>query len=985
MKKISKLIAIACLCVMALLPSMLSAYAATSVTGLTDTNIGVEYNVFEGTLTYNSSRKGNASGSWTASGTTISGDITPGYTYRSTIGFKRYYPDASARTELKLTNNSGEKAVLSFSYTNPSSGSISFSSNVVHDGSSASATLESDASIVVTITTASNPDNELNSTQHTKYKASATLSNVQLVSANRGLKIELATATNGSYSAAADGSAISVGATHEKPISTVYSFTAVPAANYQLEGWYFNGVKYSSTERIISDVTFGEDTKVEARFVIDPLLASAISGEGLDGEIEDFIQVDTVYYHNPAGSWHTTAGDIKTNNSYGPPYVFADPGWAMNSNGTGVVSSISGKMESDVQTEAGRCNAQAYVYSNIIRIKCLQNCKISFDAAMSVSHMTQEADFPTVGVYLYMWQTTYGTASPGDVAANGTAIINGVQASSGQHSTGYISLNEGDYLYLYANGFPVSSDMKYIVTAGTYDTINYSYSSTISNRTVSSANEMNTIEVGNYDNTGALLQSGSVRVDGIDNPLSSSNYTDTAQRDTEYTLAPGTAPAGYTFIGWQINDREPVYTSTECVYALDGDSVVKALYVPAMTITAGGANGYLDATYTFGNNTYTKENNPYYVARNADSTAFYKSLDAAFAGTDKIVLLASCTINGDMTIPAGKTLIIPYAHADDGISGENPDQTLAASGMYNYCTLRYNGNLTVDGTLLVNGLQTAAGAMGGMPVGGIGCLILGDSSVVTLNGQLYAFGHVRGGQINASSTATVHETMEAIDVRSVLVMNEIINAKGTYKVLPFTHMAVESIESSVTYNKGAKLKGHYSAYLQGTAIGSYGAANIIGADGAQCWLKIAEGSLTKYYDLSKNQSVYRIDQNSTVSTDGIECKFDYAYGSQSTSITLKSVEYFFPLNQNIAFEIAGTMNFNSDHKFLPGSRLVVTETGTCNINSGANIAMYRSNDYDNRAPGAGSDFMGYSQYGYPVYGAFYPLGGYAPAYGLDVI
>ena len=964
---------VALLCTLVLIPlTALPVQAATAVSGLTDSNIGLSYEITQGT-NGTGSKAGDADVSWTASGTSITGSITPGYNTRWVLA-TYYYPHQSANTKLTLVNNSDGERLLTFNYTTPGNGgSIDIAGADSWGSGSVTATLASGDSVIITITTAAATSSQKNSNNNGNYKTGVTLSNVLLSEITSEVNMTLtAPGTGGTYTAKAGGSAIAVGSTYAMAPETVYSFAATPAPNYQLEGWYFNGAKYGDTAETISNVTFALDTTVEARFMPDPLYSVTRTGEGLEEDLSAYIQVDSIYYHNVKGNRHTVAGNMEnpTNNSYGDPYYFPNSAWSVS--GSTIVSSASGTAQGDVQTEMGRSNARAFLYSDIIRIKCLQNCIISFDAAMSASSMDSVDDI-VAGAYFYYYKATSASASASTITANGVLMVNGEKKSSASASSGEISLNAGDYLYLYSYSNTLKSETKLVLTGPGYATDSYSYSSTVSNFTVSPANTTSTLTVANYDNAGNQLASGTVLVDGATQNLSAT-YTATAQQGTTYTLKPGTAPSGYTFIGWQINDAL-VYTQLEYELTLTEDTAVKALYVPAMTITAGGTNGYSSATYTFNGTSYETGSNPYYVARNADSTTFYTDLNAAFSGTDTVVLLAGHTINGDMTIPSGKTLVIPYAHADNGIYGEDPDQTTTYSSTSNYCVVTYNGNLTINGTLLVNGLQSGYASYAGRPSGGIGVLKLSSSSIVTLNGKLYAYGHVRGGKINAVSGSQVHELTEFGDTRSVLVMKEIVDRKGTYRVMPCSHLAVESVESSVTYSYGSTLYAHFSILMAGTTENSYGFTPLIGTNSG--WLRLNAGSLTKYYDFSANQMVYRIDQGASVTAASVAFDFSYTYLQQSANITMNSAEYYMPLDQNFCIEVAGNLTFTTDHKFLPGSKLIVNNGGVCTINSGADVVLYRMNDYDTRAPGKELNYLGYCQYASPVHNLYYPLGGYA--------
>ena len=873
--------------------------------------------------------------------TSSSGGCTP--TYTATNG------------TLKFTNNSGSTQVLSFSYTvSLNGGSFTIDGESKTSNGSFSKTLTNGAS--VTLATSSSSTEE----KTTKVTLSSIKLEVQQVT------VTFAAPTNGSYTL--NGTAVTADTVKTAPSTTQYKLVATPAPNYHFDGWYLGETKISDNVSW-SDASFATSGTVIARFVEDPLYSVVQPGEGLSGTVGDYITVNSVYYHNNNGSYHTTTGTDGLNNSYGPPAYFPDPAWSVN-NST-IKSSASGTAGGDNQTEMGRSNAQAYIYSDIIRVQVHKNCVLSFDCAVE-GGTTDNVDESTNGVYFYYWVTSGASATSSQIMANGETVINGVRQASASGSV-TVTLNAGDYLYLYSR-CQVLKSKNCIYPLPASVSHQYNYSATISNVTLSASAEEGILELGNYDNVGTLLNSGTVLVNGTPTSVSSGVLSVTAQKGTQYTLNPGTAPAGYTFIGWNINGT-PNYTQEEYSFVLtEGTTTIKAIYVPAMVITTGGENGYGSATYTLGGNSYLSGSNPYYVARNIDRTAFYTDLKAAFAANDTVVLLAGHTISGDLVIPTGKTLVIPYGFADQGISEDAPTQTTTFANTVNYCVVRFNGNLTINGELLVNGIQTGYSVYAGRPSGGIGCFVLEDSSVVTLNGTLYAYGHVRGGQINAAASAVVHELAEFSDRRAILLMNEIIEKKTDYRLMPFSAFSVESIESSVTYTAGAQLIAHFSMLMEGNSSNSSDQCNAIHPESGLFIL--SEGTMTKYYDFTNNQTVWRVDEGATVQTGNMSCAMAYSYAGMSADVVLNSNEYVFPFNQGHCIEVAGNFTFTSSFKFLPGSRFIVTETGYCTIASGADVIMYRMNDYDYRASGDKNNYASFSGNGYPCWGMQYPLGGY---------
>ena len=264
----------------------------------------------------------------------------------------------------------------------------------------------------------------------------------------------------------------------------------------------------------------------------------------------------------------------------------------------------------------------------------------------------------------------------------------------------------------------------------------------------------------------------------------------------------------------------------------------------------------------------------------------------------------------------------------------------------------------------------------GRAAGSIGYLSLSDKATVTVNsgGELCGYGQIRGGSISAENGSTVRELMEISDRRTALVMKGIVDQKSSKRVFPFNNFSIKTIESPVTYASGAKLYAQYSVMLEGNNH-SAGAVLIFGSDGAL--FNLTKGSMTKSFDLAKDKTVYRLNEGGKMSTGSfqLDVKFSVAsYGG--TTITIKSQDYWMPLNAGFDLRTAGEMTVNSDFKFLPGASLSVEKGGTCTVASGAKLLFYRLNDYDTREIGKGEFPKGYSMKVYPVNATNLPGGGY---------
>lgn len=948
---------------------------AATVGSLSDSNIGWSESGFSAGTPGKGTATGNtASSSWAASGTQITGTVTPAESSETSGGgcgggsTTTYYYSSEATSTLTITNQSTEKRLLTFSYTVPSAGTLTIDETVQTKDSSFSKALDPNGTVLIKLTTSATPASSTSSNPST-YAASVTLSNLSLTSLNRDISVTFAQPAHGSYTVKAGSTALKVGETYTKPVTTQYTLSARADANYVFDGWYVNDTKVSVAATYTT--VFSDDCTVEARFAGDPLF-SVIQMSDPAADKSAYVEASSSYYHNEKGSYHTNVGDTSQNNSYGPHTYFPYSTWSA-SNGA-IHSSASGTATGDNQTTWGYSQASATLYSDIIRVKCKENCIITFDSSMnaqSVSISNSNSSDNQYGVFLYYYTTASASANANTIKTNGTAAIEGSKKTSGSANTRVV-VNKDEYLYLYA----YAKTRKDKMTNSGYETDNYSYTATISNFTVTPNTTEHTFTTGNRDNTGTVLKSGSVKINGTAQGVSSGTYSYKAADNATLTLTPGTAPTGYTFIGWHnVTDNVYDYTNSTYTVKMTKDYEVNPIYVPAMTITAGGANGYVSANYQYKSlSGQMVTSNGQYVARNADCSKFYTDLNAAFSDTNTVFLLAGDKIEGDLTIPKGKTLVIPDRLADPGPGASQPEQVTTSTGISSYCKVTLNGNLTVDGKLVVNGMQSSTA--NGRAAGGIGYLSLSDSAAITVSngGELCGYGQIRGGSITAENSSTVRELMEISDRRAALVMKEIDDKKSSMRVFPFSNFSIKTIESPVTYAYGAKLYAQYSVMLEGNNQ-STGAVLIFGPSGAL--FNLTQGSMTKSFDLAKDKTVYRLNEGGKMSTGSfqLDVKFGVS-GYGSTTITIKSQEYWMPLNAGFDLRTAGDMTVNSDFKFLPGASLSVEKGGTCTVASSAKLLFYRLNDYDTRGIGNGTYQKGYSTKVYPVNATNLPGGGY---------
>ncbi len=879
----------------------------------------------------------NSSGAkdWTASAggavwegtTTSSGGCSP--TYTATNG------------TLVFTNNSGSTQVLSFSYTlSLNGGSFTIDGASKDANGSFSATLANGATVTLVAKSSSSAANT----------TKVTLSNIKLEV--QSVNITFAPSTNGSYTF--NGTAVTASTTVTNPSTTTYKLVATPAENYYFAGWYLGDTKVYDTATV-NAASFATSGTVTAKFSPDPLYNQATTPDGSTKTKEELVSINSFYSHDttnklvadgtfPANnSAYSKTATSKIKDKIDVQYI---PSQVWNSSMS--IASSGTAMGDYVDGGAQESYAYARVLSDIIRIKIKENCNISFSYEGSFTTGGSTATEKNANAYFYVYTSTSASAT--------VAQVKGGSCYSGNGTTPTIALSEGSYLYILAEGYAKN---RYLNVFGSSQfSMSFEYSASITNFKVEYNEIKHTMTAGFQDNTGKTLGSGQITVNGTNQAIGTNGYmADMALADqASAALSIGSVPANYVHIGWAITPKDGSttyqYTATY-TRTLTEDVTIIALFVPKMTITMG-ENGYTDATYKLPDGTAASGQ---YVARNAGRTEYYTSLKDAFDKTNVVVLLAGATINGDWEIPSGKTFVIPY-----GINDAGSITPVMGGGMgADYCLVAFNGNLTVNGTLIVSAQQNqTTGATGGNP----GHLNLASNAHITVNGSLYSYGPVTGaGSITAGSQAVIHEFVEISDNRPVMYVYNIYDERSSKKVFPFNAFFFKNIEVPVTYQRGAALKGHAAVRYDTVSTAEI---SLIGSSGAL--LNCTSGSITKYYDHSAGQFVIRVDENSVAETGSFSITMTITVAGRTMDITMDSADYYVPFAAPFRLEVAGNLTFsNNDYKFLPGAALDVKPSGKLTIASKCNLVFYRLNDYDYRGKHANStEQWGYGERAYPL-------------------
>lgn len=338
---------------------------------------------------------------------------------------------------------------------------------------------------------------------------------------------------------------------------------------------------------------------------------------------------------------------------------------------------------------------------------------------------------------------------------------------------------------------------------------------------------------------------------------------------------------------------------------------------------------------------------------------FCDNLDDAIAiaraGDTIRVLAKEITIDHDLTIPEGVTLVLPCRDADYGTEADGycPDGTVTTanndvSSLYSTTTITEGTRVIVKGKLLVNAV-TGRRASGGATIynitGGYALLNNEGTIIVENGGTLDCNGTVAGsGLVYAVSGAKVYENYAIQRWRGGSAAYGSISAN----VYPIIESEMNSVKCTLRIDSGASLIGNVKVF----ASGAYNKTRFPQIDNENGIYRLSDGafvirtiewddtSSTKFNN-SVTQGAYRdvykffggmTMANSSINLVGIDVGTDI---NPLTGDTL-----FFTVDGDMRFELYdGTYTVKNMFKFLPGFEMKLGENVVLDITSTGGVAM----------------------------------------------
>ena len=305
---------------------------------------------------------------------------------------------------------------------------------------------------------------------------------------------------------------------------------------------------------------------------------------------------------------------------------------------------------------------------------------------------------------------------------------------------------------------------------------------------------------------------------------------------------------------------------------------------------------------------------------------------------DTVLLTKDTTISEDLIIPTGVRLVVPFSASDETgyqmgtTSCARP--TIATRNAFRKLTVEAGKTLTVNGTLIVGGVQHAKDQNAqGQTSGDYAEIVCNGTVQVANSGALTVYGKITGsGTTRVANGATVKIPYLVTDYAGGTNTDALYGAKS----FPFGQYATINVQNTMVVEGGASVVGMTSLFFWGSIHQQN--IDLIGTASGLIYLPVGS-TLTATYDAGKavKTKVGNIDLQDfgkttlTISGGATGGKFDLS-GYGSTGMYL-NIPYTYDLVlKNGSYQMANL------YRIMPGATVTVAENATLNVSGGLQVA-----------------------------------------------
>ncbi len=317
--------------------------------------------------------------------------------------------------------------------------------------------------------------------------------------------------------------------------------------------------------------------------------------------------------------------------------------------------------------------------------------------------------------------------------------------------------------------------------------------------------------------------------------------------------------------------------------------------------------------------------------------------EALNGGAKNIRIVSDITVSGDLNIPAGVRVLIPYA-ADDTSGLRVGGETFRIAGSsYVHLTVTLSGNLAVGGELIIGGTIGNSNTFSYQGHTSAGHSVLINNGAVTLKngGALTCYGFIEGtGEVVAENGSKVTEPLMITDYSGGdnLLSNHYANQAI------FTRYSLSNIRCDFQINHGSTLEGKVFLYISLRNSIYEKETTYIGEKDS--FIRLSEGACARLtYDASKSiesdeslglhsdigKTTVYLNGGASLEAMDIDLE-DYGHGKCSFA------EHPFPLPYNIDMVLEnGDYLMNEDFRILPGAKLTIGTNATLAVNNSLSV------------------------------------------------